>query len=59
MIGLPVIFIYGLFIFVTSTVIIELMDESFSVMGNNSFSIWFGILYYFEIGLGLILFPWK
>jgi sterol desaturase/sphingolipid hydroxylase (fatty acid hydroxylase superfamily) len=61
MIGLPVIFIYGLFIFVTVYSYTELMDESrFSVYWETIrflFGLW--ILYYFGDWFGLnSLFPW-
>jgi hypothetical protein len=35
------------------------MDAVSLFIGKHLFSIWFGILYYFEIGLGLILYPGK
>lgn len=61
MIGLPVIFIYGLFIFVTVYSYTELMDESrFSVYWETiRFLFGLGILYYFGDWFGLnSLFPW-
>jgi alkylglycerol monooxygenase len=61
MIGLPVIFIYGLFIFVTVYSYTELMDESrFSVYWETiRFVFGLGILYYFGDWFGLnSLFPW-
>jgi len=61
MIGLPVIFIYGLFIFMTVYSYTELMDESrFSVYWETiRFLFGLGILYYFGDWFGLnSLFPW-
>jgi alkylglycerol monooxygenase len=55
MIGLPVIFIYGLFIFVTVYSYTELMDESrFSVYWETiRFLFGLGIIYYFGDWFGV------